>query len=251
MQFYYVEDRRYAQFSALRGAPRLIHAFATRPMDVSARADGREPQRRAARARMARDLGLDPDRLHHTIQIHEPRLAVVSPDTPPGPLADCDGLLTALPGAALMTFSADCPLILVYDFETPAVGMVHSSWRCTVAHSTRLLVETMRSAFGSKPARLLAGVGPSAGPLAYEVKDDVYQAAASLPDRDRLFRAEEGRLYFDLWEANRRQLIDAGVEPANIELAGYCTMTHSDVFFSYRREGPGCGHFGLMAALSE
>ncbi|TWT41075.1 Laccase domain protein [Phycisphaerae bacterium RAS1] len=251
MHFFQVQSRRYARFARLKDAPGLVHAFATRPMDVSVRIDARAAERRAAREQMARDLGLDPTRLHHTVQVHEPRLALVDASTPAGALADCDGLLTTLPGAALMTFSADCPLVLIYDPQARALGMMHSSWRCTVAHSTRLLVEKMQAAFGSRPAAMFAGVGPSAGPLMYVVQDDVYQAAGTLPDRERLFPRRAGRLYFDLWEANRRQLIDAGVEPRNIEVAGYCTMTHPDVFFSYRREGAGCGHFGLMAALRD
>jgi copper oxidase (laccase) domain-containing protein len=83
------------------------------------------------------------------------------------------------------------------------------------------------------------------------VQDDVYQAAAELPSRASLFVRREGRLCFDLWQANRVLLCAAGLAAENIETAGLCTMCHSDEWYSSRREGPGCGHFGLMAALVE
>lgn len=241
---------RYAQFERLRRAPGLIHAFATRPDDVSARTDARAPQRAARRERMARDLGFDPARLAWCVQVHEPRLALVEENSAAGPLEGFDAVLTDRPGTPLMTFSADCPLLLVYDPVRRAVGLAHASWRCTVARMAALLVERMSDAFGSAPAGLLAGVGPSAGPCCYEVREDVLAAAADLPGRDVLFPRRGGRMYFDLWEANRRQLAAAGVPENQIELARWCTMCRNDLFYSFRREGAGCGHFGLMAGLA-
>ena len=105
------------------------------------------------------------------------------------------------------------------------------------------LIDLMISRFGSTPPALNAGIGPSAGPENYEVKDDVYRAAAGLPERERFFIKRDGRMYFDLWSANRAQLELAGIPADQIELAGICTMSRTDIFYSYRREGTGCGHF--------
>lgn len=242
--------RRYAQFERLAAEPGLIHAFSTRPMDVSARTDARSAERDERRRTMARDLGLAADRLCYCVQIHETGQAVIAAPTEARRIEGVDAIITDQPDTPVMTFSADCPLVLVYDPGRRVVGLVHSSWRCTVALSTQRLVETMRSHFGCAPADLLAGVGPSAGPDRYEVKEDVYAAARELPDRDALFRRQgDGRMTFDLWESNRRQLVEAGVRPDNVEVAGICTMTDTERFYSFRREGAGCGHFGLMAGL--
>lgn len=240
---------RYAQFERLRHVPGLVHAFATRPDDVSARTDAHAPQRAACRARMARDLGFDPARLAWCVQVHQTRIAPLDERLASGPLEGFDGVLTDRPATPLMTFSADCPLLLLYDPLKRAVGLAHASWRCTVSCIAGLLVERMVSAFGTDPATLLAGVGPSAGPCCYEVRDDVFTAAAGMPDRDTLFPRRAGRMYFDLWEANRRQLSACGVPDGQIEVAGFCTICRTDLFYSFRREGPGCGHFGLMAGL--
>jgi copper oxidase (laccase) domain-containing protein len=109
----------------------------------------------------------------------------------------------------------------------------------------------MAKHFACAPADLLAGIGPSAGPSQYEVRHDVYEAAAALPNRDGLFPRQKERMFFDLWSANRAQLMDSGVRDENIELAGVCTITDTELFYSFRREGAGCGHFGLMAGLRE
>lgn len=244
-----IGTRRYAFFPQLLAQPGLRHAFATRPLDVSARDDAQKAERRQRRESMAVDLGLDPRRLCHCVQVHQARLAVIDAARPAGPLEGCDGVVTNRVGQPLMTFSADCPLVLLYDAGAPALGLVHASWRCTVAGLVQQAVETMCREFGCHPGRMLAGIGPSAGPESYEVRADVFEAAKALQSRDRFFPRRAGRMYFDLWEANRAQLEAAGIVAPNIELAAVCTMTHTDVFYSYRREGPGCGHFGLLAGL--
>jgi YfiH family protein len=249
MHFLNVGRRRYAQLERLRTAPGLAHAFSTRPLDVSMCDDWRAAECAARRNQMAIDFGFDPENLHCCVQVHEARVAVVGQTRGVRRLKGHDAVVTDVPGAALMIFSADCPLVLVYDPARRAVGVAHASWRCTLAGIAEKLVETMEQRFGCQPTALLAGVGPSAGPERYEVRQDVYEAAAGLPNRDHLFSVREGRLYFDLWEANRSQLELAGIGPESIETARICTMSRNDLFYSYRREGVGCGHFGLLAGL--
>lgn len=246
-----VQGRRYAQFERLRSEPNLIHAFSTRPEDVSPRPDEQQAERAARRRQMAADFGLDPERLCWCMQVHETRIAVIESHQTGEVIEGCDGIVTATPGTAVMTFSADCPLVLVYDPARRVVGLAHGSWRCTVAALPRRLVELMQTRFGCAAAELRAGIGPGAGPCCYEVRDNVFAAAADLPDRDSHFDRRSGRLYFDLWSANRALLSDAGVRDENVEVAGVCTLCRNDLFFSLRREDAGCGHFGLMAAISD
>lgn len=250
IEFFEISGRRYARFVRLAREPGLVHAFATRPMDVSVRRDDRQRERAANRATMVRDLGLDPNRLSICRQVHETAIATLPNELAPAELDDTDGALTNVGGRSIMTFSADCPLIIAFDPVRRAVGLVHASWRCTTALITRKLIDQMRSMFGSRPGDLLAGIGPGAGPCCYEVQGDVYQAAAALPRRDAWFPRRDGRMYFDLWAANRAVLIDAGLADGRIESANVCTMCRTDLFFSFRREGAGCGHFGLLAALT-
>ena len=72
----------------------------------------------------------------------------------------------------------------------------------------------------SRPADILAGIGPSIGPDHYEVGPDVIgQFREAFGGRaDQLIHSHEGRSHLDLWTANRLQLQEAGVE--KIEAAG-------------------------------
>lgn len=250
MELVALGGRRYLQFASLRNEAHLRHALSTRPADVSARGDGQASARAARRASMAGDLGLDADRLHHCVQVHRTQIVAIDEDGPARSLDDTDGVVTMIPGLPVMTFSADCPLVLAYDPVLRVVGLAHASWRCTVARITALLVETMQREYGCRPGTLRAGIGPGAGPCCYEVREDVYAAAAVLDEHEQLFARRDGRMFFDLWEANRRQLVAAGVQPTRIEVAGLCTMCRGELLYSFRREGAGCGHFGLMAGIA-
>ncbi len=245
MHITHVNGRRYAQFDRLRQVAGLRHAFSTRPENLSPRGGANAEQRR----RMVEDWGLNPQRLCYCEQVHQRQIGVVEDPWSGGPLAETDAVITVVPDLPLMTFSADCPLVLVIDPSRRVLGLVHASWRCTAGRLTARLVETMTTRFDCRPGDLLAGIGPGAGPCCYQVGADVFEAAAGLTDRQRYFQERSGALYFDLWEANRVQLLETGVPAENVDLAGVCTVCRAELFFSYRREGPGCGHFALLAAL--
>lgn len=245
-----IAGRRYLQFERLAAVTGLRHGFTTRPEDVSARCDARSAERDQRRRRAVADLGLPSEAIAYCVQVHTPKTAIVeSPPAAPLALEGYDGAITASPNCALMTFSADCPLVLVVDPLRHVVGMIHASWRCAVADAAFKLVRRMQAEFDCEAGALLAGVGPSAGPSRYEVKDDVYDAAAGLPERELLFPRADGRMYFDLWRANALALRRAGIPEANIEIARICTMSRTDLLYSFRREGAGCGHFGLIAGF--
>jgi polyphenol oxidase len=53
-------------------------------------------------------------------------------------------------------------------------------------------------------------------------------------------------LHLDLLEANRRQLIDAGVKARAIQFVGGCTSSHQELFFSHRSAR---GHAGRMMSV--
>jgi hypothetical protein len=157
--------------------------------------------------------------------------------------------MTDEPGVGVMCFSADCPVILAADPAIGAVGAAHASWRGTVAEIAEALIAAMAAQYGCEPGRMLAGIGPSAGPCCYEVGPDVVQAA------EDAWGARAGRFFpplgestaMDLWSANVEQLIRAGLLRRNIGLARMCTI-HDRRFFSYRRQGARAGRFGCVIA---
>ncbi len=161
-----------------------------------------------------------------------------------------DGLITDQPGCALTMNFADCSPILVYDPRKRAIGLGHAGWKGAVKDLPGALVRAMQKAFGSEPAELWAGVGPSIGPCCYEVGEPVISAVRAAYDQpEELFRDNGGeRPYFDLPAANQWRLRQAGV--THIEMAGLCTACHTELFFSHRAERGQTGRFGVLFLLS-
>jgi polyphenol oxidase len=159
-----------------------------------------------------------------------------------------DVLLTDEPGVFLMMTFADCVPVLFYDPAKRVVGLVHAGWRGTVAGAPRRALALLQERYGSRPADVLVGIGPSIGPDHYEVGPEVAeQARAAFPGCEGLLvPGPRGREHLDLWRANAYQLIAAGLPAENVESAGLCTACHHDLLFSYRASQ---GKTGFHAAV--
>jgi YfiH family protein len=165
-----------------------------------------------------------------------------------------DGLITDEPHVLLAAGTADCVPVLLADPERRAVGAFHAGWRGTASRIVERGVERMRKEFGTRPEDLLAAIGPSIGVCCYTVGQDVRgQFTEQFTYSDELFRSlapEGGQAKFrvDLWEANRRQLLDAGLQAGKISVVGECTACTFEPsgeprYFSHRAQA---GRTGRM-----
>jgi polyphenol oxidase len=173
-----------------------------------------------------------------------------------------DGLLTDQPGVLLGIQTADCIPVLVADRKNRAVAAFHAGWRGTLARIVENGVGRMRLEFGSRPEHFIASIGPGIGQCCYSVGDEVRQQFESqFPYAPELFRevydsdpvkekypmlfltarapghSDLGpAMHLDLVEANRRQLLAAGLKKGSIFVTGQCTGCNTDRFFSHRME---------------
>lgn len=153
-----------------------------------------------------------------------------------------DGAVTDLRGVMLGVQTADCVPVLIADVNQRVVAAIHAGWRGTVARIVEQGAATMREQYGSRPGDMVAAVGPSIGACCYAVGDEVRSGfGAQFGYADSLFRTTEGgQMHLDLWEANRRQLLDAGVPGERITVMGECTacaVSHGErKYFSHRAE---------------
>lgn len=164
-------------------------------------------------------------------------------------LPEADAMVTRNPDATLFMRFADCVPILVFDPAKRVVAMAHAGWRGTVKLVAARTVESMAQHFGSEPAELLAGIGPSICVHHYEVGQDVVDEARSAfgDEADKVVRFSEGRRYFDLREANRIILVNAGVR--QVEMSASCTLEAPDLWYSHRGEKGQTGRFAAMAGM--
>ena len=186
-----------------------------------------------------------------------------------------DGLITTTPGLLLAVQTADCFPIIVADLRRRAVGVFHAGWRGTVLRIIEKGVGEMHRCFGSRPHDLRAAIGPGIQGCCYEVGEEVrskfesqFAYAAKLfhevkdsdPVREKyplLFLTARApghshlpkKLFLDLVEANRQQLLAAGLAANNIEVSRLCTSCRPDLLFSYRAEKGRTGRMMSVAGI--
>lgn len=183
-----------------------------------------------------------------------------------------DGIVTSRAEVLLGIQVADCVPVLVGDTNRRAVGAFHAGWRGTAKRIVERGVGSMRAVFGSRPEDLYAAIGPCIHSCCYAVGSEVideFQSQFSYADGlfsevyDRDPIKEKYPLLFltarapghsnigpqthlDLVEANRRQLLAAGIPEDHIWAAEECTSCRTDLLFSHRAEA---GYTGRMMGV--
>lgn len=227
------------------------HLFTSSQLRLPANAD--PDQRERAWHVVATSLGAGRDRVVRVRQVHGRAVRVVRasdgwPD--PSALPDGDAIVSNLAGMVLAVVVADCVPLLLVDARVGAAAAVHAGWRGTCAGVATAAVEAMGKAWGTRPADLVAAIGPSIGPDDYQVGDALvtaFEQAGHGASIDRWFSRGGDALRLDLWRANADQLEAAGVPPSSISVAGVSTAAHPGWLESYRRDGPAAGR--LVAAI--
>lgn len=227
--------------------------------------------------------GSTPHELVTVRQFHSGMVRIVKADH--GPLATPegkavlrgDGLITNVPGVLLGIQTADCVPVLVADVRQRVIAAFHAGWRGTLARIVERGIGDLRLRFGSGPADIIAAIGPCIAACCFAVGEEVRHEFESQfaygpelfsevynsdPVREKyplLFLTARApghsnigpQVHLDLVEANRRQLLDAGVSAERINVIGECTACTRlrdgrRKYFSHRAEG---GHTGRMLSV--
>jgi YfiH family protein len=184
-----------------------------------------------------------------------------------------DGLVTDIPEVALAVQTADCFPIMLVDRRNRAVGVFHAGWRGTVKRIAEKGLGIMRLEYGTLPQDVSAVIGPGIGKCCYKVGDELkaefesqfaysrelfHEVFESDPVREKypmLFLSARApghsdfgpQIHLDLADANRRQLLAAGIPESQIEVMKHCTSCDTKTLFSYRAER---GKTGRMMAVA-
>ncbi len=206
-------------------------------------------------------------------QIHSDIIRCI--DSIPGEPLSGDGLITASPGLLLAVQTADCLPVILVDTKRHVVGVFHAGWRGTVSRIVEKGVGEMHRCYSTNPRDLKAAIGPGIQGCCYEVGEEVrikfesqFAYGASLfrevkdsdPVREKyplLFLTARApghselpkKIYLDLVEANRQQLLAAGVPKRSIETSPLCTNCHPELLFSYRAERGKTGRMMGVAGI--
>ena len=251
--------------------PWLVHGFSTRQggfsraygghaLNLGFTQDDSKATVKRNRAAFSRELTSGNWPLVTLRQVHSDTIRFV--EAPFKSQVVADGLITSTPGLLLAIQTADCLPIILVDSKNRAVGVFHAGWRGTLKRIVEKGLGEMRRHFGTGPAELKAAIGPGIHGCCYQVGKEVreqfesqFAYAAKLfregeesdPIRDKypmLFLTARPpghselpkKIFLDLVEANRQQLLAVGVPAKNIETSPLCTSCNTDLLFSYRSE---------------
>ena len=258
----------YLSFPLLESCNMVNHGFSTRLGGVSegefssmsfgyARGDRPEAVLENYR-RMGNALGVDYRKMVVSFQTHTVNVRQVGEaDAGKGiwrrrEYEDVDGLVTNVPGITLVTLYADCVPLYFVDPINRAIGLSHSGWRGTAARMGNVTIQKMKEAFGTRPENLLCAIGPSICKDCYEVGEDVAEAFRNTfgnCSETILKPRGNGKYHLDLWQANKKVLLDAGVKPEHLEITDLCTCCNPELLFSHRALKGRRGNLGAFLCL--
>ncbi len=143
-----------------------------------------------------------------------------------------DASVTSTPGVVLAILTADCLPVVLANEDGSEVGAAHAGWRGLAGG----VLENALSAMHSPAERLIAWLGPAAGPQAYEIGEEVFDAfLAQQAQAESAFTATRpGHWRVDLYALARQRLNALGIH--RIHGGDACTISDPQRFFSHRRD---------------
>ncbi len=264
-----VRGIHFLQLPAFAKLPWLVHGFSTKPGGASDQNGEKvlnlgftewdtKENVLENRRRLQSALGASGLQLISLKQIHSDVIHIIN--AAPAQPCQGDASVTNRPGLLLGVQTADCVPILLVDPKKRAVAAIHAGWRGTLQRIVVKAIGQLQMQFKSKPADLLAAIGPSIGGCCYEVGTEVatqfLSQFAEAPEWFDEFRTGDEpnpiqwlnmmppghqpppkNVLLDLRKANRTQLLGAGLRPQNIFVSDLCTACRRDLLFSYRKQG--------------
>ncbi len=183
---------------------------------------------------IAETFGFDSGRLILLDQMHRDRILLLKKPIPPLPAPlEFDALIANSPHAFLGILTADCLPIFVVDQQKKVIAAIHAGRQGTALGIASKVLRTMEEEFGCLSKDLFIAIGPSVGPFCYEIDKKVFQQEWKPFSVSR----GAGKWMVDLARINIGQMKREGIEEEQISWISLCTHCHSDLFFSYRKEG--------------
>ncbi len=171
-------------------------------------------------------------------------------DKQSGRFRETDALICEVPGTLIVVQTADCLPLFLLDEENHRVGLAHCGWRGLRANLAGLIARRMIDR-GSGAKALQAWLGPCIRADQYEVGPNLAaQFQSTFPNipPDQL---TPGGTHLDLAFLARRQLEGAGLPPNRIFDSESCTLSHPDLYHSYRGQGERAGRMLSFMSLTD
>jgi len=187
------------------------------------------------RRQLEATLGL-PGSPHWLKQVHG--IDVLHVDTLPPASAgvvdepEADAAVTSTPGAVLAILTADCLPVVFAARGGSEIAAAHAGWRGLADG----MLEATVAAMSTPAGEIVAWLGPAAGPDAYEIGEEVFDAFVARDAGATVAFAptRPGHWRVDLYALARRRLAAVGV--TDVHGGNLCTISDPARFFSHRRD---------------
>jgi len=207
-------------------------------------------------SKLAEWLGIDADKIILPFQTHGTEVKEITDhffeladEEKRDYLNGVDAIFTRIPKVSIGISTADCVPILFYDPTKQVVAAAHAGWRGTCGRIAEKTINALVETYHCNLGDILVTIGPSISAKVYEVGQDVVDNFENAGfDNSEIVEIRNTSIYLDLWKANEQSLLKAGIAVENIEVAGICTFTEHERFFSARRLGIKSGRLlsGIM-----
>lgn len=256
----YEFDREMKAFSTTRKGGAGKDSYAS--FNINRYCGDKEEAIRENRRILCEELHITDDCLLMPHQVHDTKILAIDKAFLQLPaeekeerLEGIDGLTTSLRGVCIGVSTADCIPVLLYNKDRHVAAAIHAGWRGTAARIVETALKGMEEQYAIRPQELSAIIGPGIALESFEVGDEVFEqfksAGFPMPLIAEKYPAKAPyteKWHIDLWEANRLQLLEAGVDREHIHVAGIDTFKQAGDFFSARRLGIKSGRIftGIM-----
>ncbi len=200
---------------------------------VSRRSDGpmKNPSEKGNKVSFIQGLGLDPAEIAVPALEHGSSIKRAKR----GNNGDCDGLVTDEKGVILSVTVADCLPVFLLDPERRAIALLHAGWRGLTKGIIGNAVTFLSGEFKSDTEKMRAVIGPGICRDHFEVGDEVASRFKGYPEA---IAVDGKRIFVDIKDVARVQMVEAGLDESNVEIDEDCTFCLEHEYFSYRRDGP-------------
>jgi polyphenol oxidase len=242
----------YLQSDLFRNCDFLVSAFCTRrggasqddykSLNVSFREGDEEFRVLSNWDRLATAFGIPLEQFLVVNQVHGDAIFVIKQHGSYFSTRDelnYDAIVTNRENLAICIKTADCVPVFIVDKVKKVIAVVHAGWRSSALGISAKVIRVLQSQYQSHTADILAVIGPSIGKCCYEVDSATADAFRGKSYSELILQPgqKKDKWMLDLPEANRRQLLEAGLPESNIEVSGYCTTCNQYMFFSHRGSG--------------
>lgn len=233
-----IANPKYLQFTKLNEYNNLIHFYTKKPFSLTYEEYQKDKEKALAKLNTISPYPINKCILAN--QAHTTNVVKVTLDNLNDSFLNTDGLITNLKDVCLLTKTADCQAILLYDPINKVIGNIHSGWKGTLNKIIMNAINIMTNDYHSKPEDIIVCICPSILKCCFEVDYDVVESFKnnfSNIDEDIYLgeiKDNKQKYYIDTVNINKKVLLSLGLKEENIITSDLCTKCQHDLYHSYR-----------------